>query len=372
MGTISINAFAQKGIVLLFAVCLLIFSIPVFGQYDLSWYTIDGGGGRSVSGKYCVSGTIGQPDAASSSGGNYELFGGFWPWGPPNIPGLELTKTDDVDDGDCVGSGDYITYTINYNYPAGPNLPDINDVNIIDYLPEEVEPDNLSDPNYNPDDHTYIWNIGTLHPGDSNSVTLIVEVKCPVPGGEIRNKCKLKSGALVLRIAYETTSVCLCGCPIYVDADASSCNNNGYSWKAAFTNLQDALEMTQTCDCNEIWVAQGIYKPNGSGDRNATFSLINSVAIYGGFPPGGGVWEDRNPDVYETILSGDIGNIGDSSDNSYHVVTADNVDETAILDGFTITAGNSIGSGGGMYNISSNPIVTKCIFSENEANVNGG
>ncbi|MHC4111853.1 MAG: hypothetical protein ACYSUY_12315 [Planctomycetota bacterium] len=50
--------------------------------YDLSWYTIDGGSGRSSGGPYELVGTIGQPDAAYSSGGNYELLGGFWPGGP--------------------------------------------------------------------------------------------------------------------------------------------------------------------------------------------------------------------------------------------------------------------------------------------------
>ena len=29
-----------------------------------------------------LSGTIGQPDAAYSAGGQYELLGGFWPGGP--------------------------------------------------------------------------------------------------------------------------------------------------------------------------------------------------------------------------------------------------------------------------------------------------
>jgi hypothetical protein len=52
------------------------------GQYELSWYTIDGGGGRSTSGPYALTGTIGQPDAAWSRGGGYELLGGFWPGGP--------------------------------------------------------------------------------------------------------------------------------------------------------------------------------------------------------------------------------------------------------------------------------------------------
>jgi hypothetical protein len=65
-------------------VLLLIISIAssASSQYELSWYTIDGGGGRSSGGPYELVGTIGQPDAAYSRGGNYELLGGFWPGGP--------------------------------------------------------------------------------------------------------------------------------------------------------------------------------------------------------------------------------------------------------------------------------------------------
>lgn len=46
--------------------------------YDLSWFTIDGGGGTSTGGVYSVSGTIGQPDAGLLTGGRYQLVGGFW------------------------------------------------------------------------------------------------------------------------------------------------------------------------------------------------------------------------------------------------------------------------------------------------------
>ncbi len=53
-------------------------STPQSG-YDLSWYTIDGGGATfSVGGSYSLGGTIGQPDAGSMSGGSYQLNGGFW------------------------------------------------------------------------------------------------------------------------------------------------------------------------------------------------------------------------------------------------------------------------------------------------------
>ena len=49
------------------------------GDYDLSWSTIDGGGGVSSGGDYTLQGTIGQADAGTVSGGDYTLSGGFWP-----------------------------------------------------------------------------------------------------------------------------------------------------------------------------------------------------------------------------------------------------------------------------------------------------
>src|SRR3990172_8848829 len=50
-------------------------------EFDLSWYTIDGGGVmRSTGGDFELSGTIGQPDAGrmASADGVFELTGGFW------------------------------------------------------------------------------------------------------------------------------------------------------------------------------------------------------------------------------------------------------------------------------------------------------
>ena len=45
---------------------------------DLSWWTVDGGGGTSQGGDYALSGTAGQPEAGPAmSGGPYELAGGF-------------------------------------------------------------------------------------------------------------------------------------------------------------------------------------------------------------------------------------------------------------------------------------------------------
>jgi hypothetical protein len=47
------------------------------GPYVLEWSTIDGGGGTSSGGSYTLSSTIGQPDAAYSAAGQYEVLSGF-------------------------------------------------------------------------------------------------------------------------------------------------------------------------------------------------------------------------------------------------------------------------------------------------------
>jgi len=47
--------------------------------YDLSWWTVDGGGGTADAGVYTLSGTVGQPDAGPAlEAGAYTLTGGFW------------------------------------------------------------------------------------------------------------------------------------------------------------------------------------------------------------------------------------------------------------------------------------------------------
>ena len=56
------------------------------GSYDLSWWTVDGGGGDSSGGDYMLSGTLGQPDAGALTGGGYRLGGGYWGGGASLSP----------------------------------------------------------------------------------------------------------------------------------------------------------------------------------------------------------------------------------------------------------------------------------------------
>ena len=66
---------------ILLAACALILGVATvaFAQtYDLSWHTIDGGGGFSAGGTFELEGGIGQHDAGIMTGGDFELAGGFW------------------------------------------------------------------------------------------------------------------------------------------------------------------------------------------------------------------------------------------------------------------------------------------------------
>ena len=127
----------------------------------------------------------------------------------------------------------------------------------------------------------------------------------------------------------------------------------------------------------EIWVQQGTYKP-GSTDRSSTFMLKDSVAIYGGFSGTETSLSQRNSDpaTNSTVLSGDIGTSGVNSDNAYHVVSANFVFSTAILDGFKITGGNANGAtenfGGGIYSANSSPTLNNLIIDANTTNNAGG
>jgi hypothetical protein len=140
---------------------------------------------------------------------------------------------------------------------------------------------------------------------------------------------------------------------IYVDTDAPGADN-GSSWNDAYNYLQDALNAAMATD--EIRVAQGAYEPDQgtgitAGDRFATFQLVNGVTVKGGYAGFGQPNPDtRNIELYETILSGDLAgndgaNFANNTENSYQVVTGSGTDATAVLDGFTITAGNANGTG---------------------------
>ena len=86
--------------------------------YDLSWYTIDGGGGgSSIGGGFELAGTIGQHDAGQTmTGGNFALLGGFWA-GAGSAP--EIPCPWDLDNSGSVGTSDLLELFAQWG-TAGP------------------------------------------------------------------------------------------------------------------------------------------------------------------------------------------------------------------------------------------------------------
>jgi parallel beta-helix repeat protein/predicted outer membrane repeat protein len=205
---------------------------------------------------------------------------------------------------------------------------------------------------------------------------------------------KIIFSILVLLISLVICAPCG-GKIIYVDAGSPGAND-GTSWADAYNYFQDALaDANAALKPVEIRVAQGIYKPDQGTimalrDRSETFQLINGVAIFGGYA--GFRKADpyaRDIDLYESILSGDLsGNDADvidpedllnetsRSENSYQIVTGSGMDQTAVLDGFTITGGNANvftnRDGAGLLNEYGSPQIVNCKFIDNSAQYYGG
>jgi hypothetical protein len=192
---------------------------------------------------------------------------------------------------------------------------------------------------------------------------------------------------------------------LYVQQDASGANS-GLDWSDALPTLQDALWLADPENCAatavaQIWVAAGVYYPDeGAGqqdnDRDSSFQLRSGLALYGGFAGTPGTEDDfdsRDWEANVTVLSGDIDqddvNLEGSQivkgagfirgNNAYHVVTGSGADASAILDGFTITAGKTpsgemcpAACGGGMLNVAGAPTLANLSFQGNSASGGAG
>jgi predicted outer membrane repeat protein len=170
---------------------------------------------------------------------------------------------------------------------------------------------------------------------------------------------------------------------IFVDQQAVGANT-GASWTDAFTDLHSALATAVAGD--EVWVAKGMYLPGGAGDRSARYELLSGVRLYGGFSGAELDLSERDWQMHPTVLDGDIGTPGDSSDNSRNLLYLFRPDSFTLVDGFvfrqamaddtTVPAGSAGNSGGALYIMANNgeayPAIRNCIFERNTALRHGG
>lgn len=180
---------------------------------------------------------------------------------------------------------------------------------------------------------------------------------------------------------FAVLSLCACAgarvghAQVLLVNDDAPLGGDGLTWATAYRDLQDAISTASASLglITEIWVAEGSYRPDrGTGDRNLSFDLGSGLRVFGGFIGNETTLSARPAVLRPTILSGDIGVIGDSLDNSYHVVLMRNIFKAATLDGFIVRDGRADqmtfpnNSGGGLLNEGAMTI-RNCTFEENFA-----
>lgn len=198
---------------------------------------------------------------------------------------------------------------------------------------------------------------------------------------------------------------------VFVDASAVP-GGDGTAWHVAFQDLQDAIGHARTLGgAVELWVAEGVYTPDRStGDRHARFvvSGFDAFALLGGFPSGGGTIEQRDPETFATVLSGDL--LGDDEvvyepiefsdelvptnlltagirfeqreDNAYGVLDVLETPEGVLIDGVEIRGGHAHGldtpdgranaEGGGVRIEDARVVLRDCVIIGNYAGTFGG
>ena len=185
--------------------------------------------------------------------------------------------------------------------------------------------------------------------------------------------------------AYEFAGTQSSSGVIYVNAAATG-SNDGTSWANAFTDLTRALRAS--C-MDSIKIAAGTYYP--VAHRDSSFRVIKPKVIWGGYPSSGNPDDaQRDPVLWPTILSGDIGVQGDSLDNNFHVIVVNQPDTAVQIDGVVIEKGTAnvstgpsnpyqrylvfIGrhSGGGIYQRNGKVILTNSILRNNSTGHYGG
>jgi hypothetical protein len=174
----------------------------------------------------------------------------------------------------------------------------------------------------------------------------------------------------------------------YVNANLASGANDGTSWDNAHQGAGGlAIALTASVNGDQIWVAQGSYKPTLTATRSIFFNLKSGVQIYGGFVGNEATLAERDHLANVTILTGDLlgndgppGSFTNNADNSHHIVNGASANSTAVLDGFIITAGNANGAGasnfdkggGIIFLASSNATIRNCNIQYNRCTFGGG
>lgn len=144
-----------------------------------------------------------------------------------------------------------------------------------------------------------------------------------------------KAVRLVITFDNACTSDPIC----YVNHQANGLQD-GSSWTNAYRSLEQALDRAAHCpDIDEIWMAEGTYKPFVETPASFTYAIPAGVRLYGGFAGSETSPGQRVYGAHPTIISGDVGVPGVPTDNLIQVVTVLSGNPGVWIDGVTVKDG---------------------------------
>jgi len=150
---------------------------------------------------------------------------------------------------------------------------------------------------------------------------------------------------------------------IYVKETAIG-STNGSSWNNATSDLHNAIFANGV---QKVFVAKGNYNVGST-----SFIMKNNVEIYGGFDPDNEIDDLSDTRILpnETAFEGSVLN----GENQRPVIwNYDNgLNNTAILDGFTVKNGNNNDNAGGIMNVIASPTYRNLVIKNNAAKKGGG
>ncbi len=173
-----------------------------------------------------------------------------------------------------------------------------------------------------------------------------------MPPADQRNLPRFRNG----KLPYTETptadlgAVEMQGRAIFVKAGATG-SNSGSDWENAFTDLAEVVALAEPEDI--IYVAQGVYRPHYGDGVGLWFRT--GTRLFGGYRAASADDSVRDPELYPTVISGDL---GDDDVNKVNGVTMDAADirgenlHTVIqisgpprigtrIDGVTVTGGSA-------------------------------
>ena len=144
---------------------------------------------------------------------------------------------------------------------------------------------------------------------------------------------------------------------LFVNKEAPQ--GSGNSWNDSYLTLTQAMNVACKCSLvKEIWIANGVYYTNSNNYKDSSFLIPSGVKLYGGFKGIESSILERDSGISGSIISGDIGVVNDSLDNSHTLFKAIDTQSGTLLDGFVIN---------GSYGTHSNEGSALKIISENDS-----